>query len=69
MENELGVYIIRLLIRGLAAGYCIKKAQKLNRNEVGWGIFGFVFIIIPVIWMQFLKPVIDWENREKDSDS
>lgn len=30
-----------LLIKILAARYCSSKATALNRNAVGWGIFGF----------------------------
>lgn len=30
-----------LLLKILAARYCSRKAAVLNRNAVGWGIFGF----------------------------
>lgn len=35
-----------LLIKLLAARYCAGKATSLNRNPMGWGIFGFFSPII-----------------------
>ncbi len=38
-----------------AAIYCFTRAQELNRNKWGWGVFGFILPIVAVILIQFMK--------------
>ncbi len=52
-----------LAIRILITVYCVNKAKQLNRSEFGWGIFGFFFPIIALIWIQFMKPRMQWEQN------
>ncbi len=63
MESEGGVIVLQLILRIICMVVCSNKAKSLNRNSFGWGLFGFVFIFIPVIWIYFLKPITDWEKN------
>lgn len=63
MESEGGVIVLQLILRIICMVVCSNKAKSLNRNSLGWGLFGFVFIFIPVIWIYFLKPITDWEKN------
>jgi hypothetical protein len=57
MDNETimiltaSLFIIRIII----TVYCANKAENLNRNMFLWGLFGFIFPIIALIWIQFKK--------------
>jgi hypothetical protein len=57
--------IVFLVGRIFGAIYCSKTAGELNRNKTGWGVFGFFLPIIAVIWIQFMKPIIDWKEGDK----
>ncbi|MFT7157189.1 MAG: hypothetical protein ACI8Q1_002206 [Parvicella sp.] len=57
------VNLIAIVIRIMITVYCINKAEKLNRRKFGWGVFGFFLPIIAIIWIQFMKPNIDWEKQ------
>ena len=35
--------------------FCVKRAKKLKRNKIVWGILGFVFSYITVVVMSSLK--------------
>lgn len=59
MKDE-SLPIVSFLLRVVITIYCVNKAGKLNRNKGGWGIFGFILPIIAFIWIQFMKPKIDW---------
>jgi hypothetical protein len=39
--------------------YCVKKAEKLNRNRFGWALFGFCLPLFALIIIQFMKPLKD----------
>lgn len=62
-----GVYallqVILLVARILITVHCVNEAKKLNRNEIGWGFFGFFLPIVAIIWIQFMKPVIVWDKN------
>lgn len=45
-----------LLIKILAARYCAGKAMALNRNAVGWGIFGFFSPLIAYFIINAMSP-------------
>ncbi|MAZ72340.1 MAG: hypothetical protein CMC70_04250 [Flavobacteriaceae bacterium] len=58
--------VITLIFLALRIGitiYCVNKAGELNRSKGGWGIFGFLLPIIALIWIQFMKPKIVWDDR------
>ena len=47
-------FFVYLVVRIISATLCVNIAKGLNRNQTGWGIFGFIFppialIIIPLI--------------------
>ena len=52
-----------LVIRIVGAVVCTNKAKELNRSTGGWGFFGFCMPVIAMIWVNCLKPNIDWENK------
>lgn len=60
------IIIIQLILRFVGVGVCVNKAKELNRNTIGWGFFGFISPILAMIWIHFMKPIIKWEedNRE-----
>ena len=47
--------IILLIIAILSAIWCVNIASKLNRNQVFWGIFGFVLPFIALIIIGLLR--------------
>jgi hypothetical protein len=53
-----GIAIIGLGLRIVGAVVCSKKAKELNRNNGGWGFFGFISPIVALIWIHCLKPVM-----------
>ncbi len=56
--------IIGLAIRIVGARVCSKKAKELNRSPEGWGFFGFLTPIIAMIWIQFKKPVLKFDETD-----
>lgn len=64
MDDNSGIFIILgLVLRIIGTIVCVNKAKELNRSTSGWGFFGFVSPILAMIWIQFMKPVTDWENN------
>lgn len=61
MEAIVPIIIIGLRVIGVIV--CVNKAGELNRSKGGWGFFGFVSPIIAMIWIQFMKPVTDWNQN------
>jgi hypothetical protein len=55
--------LIFIVLRIMITIYCVNKAGRLNRSEGGWGLFGFFLPIVAIIWIQFMKPIIDWEEH------
>ena len=45
MESGGGLLIVQLILRIVCMVACSTKAKALNRNSVGWGFLGFVFIL------------------------
>jgi len=60
---EPGVIIFQLALRIVGVIVCVNKAKKLNRSEGGWGFFGFVSPILAMIWIQFMKPIMIWDDN------
>jgi len=56
--------IIQIALKIVGAIVCASKAGKLNRRELGWGIFGFFLPILAMIIVHCLKPKIDWHGEK-----
>ncbi|HOZ83452.1 MAG TPA: hypothetical protein PKU82_11065 [Bacteroidia bacterium] len=57
------ILILTFILRVVGAIVCSNKAKSLNRSSGSWGFFGFVFPILAMIWIQFMKPIIAWEKN------
>ena len=58
MDNSLGlVILIILLIRIAIIVACVRKAKKLGRSQLTWGLLGLFIPLIAIIVIQFMKPV------------
>jgi hypothetical protein len=57
------VSLIVLIIRIGITVACVNKAEQLNRSKMGWGFFGFFLPILAIIWIQFMKPKMVWEDQ------
>ena len=55
--------IFQLVLRVVGAIVCRNKAKDLNRDKAGWGILGFLFPIVAMIWVHCLKPKVVWDNN------
>lgn len=55
--------LIYFIIRIIGVFVCSSKAKELNRSAFGWGLFGFFFPIIAMIWIHFMKPVMIWDKE------
>lgn len=55
--------IILFFVRIIITIYCTNKAGELNRSKFGWGMFGFFLPLVALIWIQFMKPIIAWEEN------
>ncbi|MBC8548980.1 MAG: hypothetical protein H8D23_04955 [Candidatus Brocadiales bacterium] len=68
--DEGGFAVLQVILIGLrifAIYYCSKRAGELNRSRGGWGVFGFFFPIVAMIWINFMKPKYVWEeNPDKE---
>jgi hypothetical protein len=49
------IVLLILLLKILTARYCAGKATALNRNAVGWGIFGFFAPIIAYFFINAMS--------------
>ena len=64
MDDSSGVFVILgLVLRIVGAVVCSNKAKELNRSTGGWGFFGFISPILAMIWIQFMKPIMVWDNE------
>tara|TARA_R110001606_G_scaffold376284_1_gene534900 strand:- start:783 stop:959 length:177 start_codon:yes stop_codon:yes gene_type:complete len=57
--DEKVIITIQLFLRIVGLFVCINKAKELNRSQGGWGFFGFVSPILAMIWIHFMKPVMN----------
>ena len=55
--------LFQITLRIVGAIVCSNKATKLNRNSGSWGVAGFFFPIIAMIWIHCLKPIIAWDKE------
>ena len=67
MESP-AILIVQIGLRILGAVVCSNKATSLNRNAAGWGVFGFIMPIVAMIWVQFMKPHVDWERSNDNTE-
>jgi len=64
MEPDKTMFIILgLALRILGVVVCTSKAKELNRSTGSWGFFGFLFPVIAMISIQFMKPITNWESN------
>jgi hypothetical protein len=49
--------ICLLVIRIIILAYCVERAKELNRDQLGWGVLGFILPLIAAIWIKVLKPL------------
>ena len=63
MEEQALAAIITLVLRIVGAVICVKKAKSLNRGAGRWGLFGFFLPIPAIIWIQFMKPIMKWDEN------
>jgi hypothetical protein len=62
--NDSGIFVvIALITRVVGPIYCAMKADALNRNTAIWGVFGFLFPIISMIWVSFLSKKTNWRKE------
>jgi hypothetical protein len=66
METEAATVLIQFALRIIGAIVCNQRAKHLNRSQTGWGIFGFIFPIIAMIAVYFMKPKMVWEDRSQE---
>jgi hypothetical protein len=59
------IVIFRLAIRIIAIIVCVRKAKNLNRSQFGWAVFGFLIPIVAIIWIQFMRPILKFEEQNK----
>ena len=55
--------ILQLGLRILGIFVCRSRAKELNRDAGGWGILGFLFPIVAMIWVYCLKPKVVWDDN------
>ena len=55
------LFVLALRIVGIFV--CVSKAKELNRSTGVWGVLGFFFPVVAMIWIQFMKPVIKFDEK------
>jgi hypothetical protein len=65
-EGQVILAVIQIALRIVGAVVCSRKATQLNRDSGSWGFFGFFFPIVAMIWIQFKKPVINWDKNPEN---
>lgn len=65
-DGQVILVVIQLALRITGAVVCSRKATQLNRDSGSWGIFGFFMPIVAMIWIQFKKPIINWDKNPEN---
>jgi DNA integrity scanning protein DisA with diadenylate cyclase activity len=60
--------LIYLVVRIISAVLCVNIAKRLNRNQTGWGIFGFILPPIALIIIALIS-VKEISNKEEESQT
>jgi len=55
------IIILGLILRIVGLRVCSRTAFDKNRDEFGWGFFGFFMPILAMIIIHFKSTLIDWE--------
>jgi len=63
-----GIIIFYFILRIVGAFVCANKASETNRNNIGWGFFGFFMPIIAMIIAMTLKPKTDWHRMDENQN-
>ena len=63
----MGLILFAFHLMKAAGKYCMERAESLNRNKLGWGLFGVFIPVIPVIWIRLLDKKYDWDEDTKDA--
>lgn len=64
MDAKVVILVIHSIFRIVAMIICINKARELNRSTFNWGALGFVFPLITIIGMQFVKYKVVWPQSK-----
>lgn len=56
MEQNTGLLFLSFAFRIVGAVVCYRQAKWLNRDAGGWGVLGFFFPLIAMIWVFCLSP-------------
>lgn len=56
MEN-VSITLLQITLRIVGIIVCVNRAQKLKRNTLGWGAFGFFLPIVAMICVYCMKPL------------
>ena len=59
-------FIVYFVVRIISAALCVNIAKGLNRNQTGWGIFGFILPPIALIIISLIS-IKKISNNEEDS--
>jgi hypothetical protein len=63
MEGQGLIMALGFILRIVGIFVCSNKAKQLNRSTGGWGFFGFISPILAMIWIQFMKPIMKWDEN------
>jgi hypothetical protein len=56
LRGEVANFIIYGIIRIISTILCLEIAERLNRNKIFWGIFGFILPPIALIIIAVISP-------------
>jgi len=65
MNEEAVIQLVFFIVRILITIHVVKKAGAMNRSKGGWGFFGFFLPIVAIIWIQFMKPKMLWDQSDQ----
>jgi hypothetical protein len=66
---EAGRLLFGFVFAIAGAIYCSNRALKLNRNQLGWAIFGFFMPLVAVIWISILKDKHSTQNWQTNNSN
>jgi hypothetical protein len=69
MKDQELLSILNIIVRIIGVAVCASQAKTKNRNEVGWGVFGFCMPIIAMIIISFKKPKIKWHQEKNQTNN
>ncbi len=63
-KTAIALLLIHSIFMIIVTMFCISKARDLNRSQLNWGVLGFVFPLLAIIWIQFMKNKIAWPESK-----